>query len=60
MDLVAFRKIRGLDNIDTACGRIYSYKKYVMWIIVMLLSAVRTLILTAPIHCRGSTAEQVM
>ncbi len=24
-----------------------------MWIIVMLLSAVWTLILTAPIHCRG-------
>ncbi len=25
-----------------------------------ILSAVWTLILTAPIHCRGSTAEQVM
>ncbi len=31
-----------------------------LWIIVMFLSAVWTLILTAPIHCRGSTAEQVM
>ncbi len=30
------------------------------WIIVMFLSAVWTLILTAPIHCRGSTGEQVM
>ncbi|XP_026130338.1 ATP-dependent RNA helicase DHX29-like isoform X2 [Carassius auratus] len=30
-----------------------------MWIIVMVLSAVRTLILTAPIHCRASTGEQV-
>ncbi len=30
------------------------------WIIVMFLSAVWTLILTAPIHCRGSIAEQVM
>ncbi len=31
------------------------------WIIVMLLSAVLTLvILTAPIHCRGSIGEQVM
>ncbi len=27
---------------------------------VMVLSAVMTLILTAPIHCRGSTGEQVM
>ncbi len=31
-----------------------------MWIIVMFLSAVWTLILTAPIHRRGSTGEQVM
>ncbi len=32
----------------------------VVWIIVMFLSALWTLILTAPIHCRGSIAEQVM
>ncbi len=32
----------------------------VVWIIVMFLSAVLTLILTAPIHCRESTGEQVM
>ncbi len=31
-----------------------------LWIIVMILSAVWTLILTAPIQCRGSIAEQVM
>ncbi len=31
-----------------------------VWIIVMFLSAVWTLILTAPIHCSGSTGEQVM
>ncbi len=31
-----------------------------LWMIVMFLSAVWTLILTAPIHCRGSTGEQVM
>ncbi len=31
-----------------------------LWIIVMFLSAVWTLILTAPIHCRGSNGEQVM
>ncbi len=29
-------------------------------IIVMFLSAVWTLILTAPIHCRASIAKQVM
>ncbi len=29
-------------------------------LLVMFLSAVWTLILTAPIHCRGSTAEQVI
>ncbi len=32
----------------------------VEWIIVMFLSAVWTLILTAPIHCRASIAETVM
>ncbi len=32
----------------------------VVWIIVMFLSAVWALILTAPIHCRGSIGEQVM
>ncbi len=31
-----------------------------LWIIEIFLSAVWTLILTAPIHCRGSIAEQVM
>ncbi len=30
-----------------------------LWMIVMFLSAVWTLILTAPIHCRASIAEQV-
>ncbi len=32
----------------------------VVWIIVMCLSAVWTLILTAPIHCRASIAETLM
>ncbi len=32
----------------------------VVWIIVMFLSAVWTLILTAPIHCRASIAERLM
>ncbi len=31
-----------------------------LWIIVMFLSAVWTLILTAPIHCWGSIGEEVM
>ncbi len=31
-----------------------------LWIIVMFLSVVLTLILMAPIHCRGSIGEQVM
>ncbi len=31
-----------------------------LWIIVMFLSAVWTLVLMAPIHCRGSIGEQVM
>ncbi len=31
-----------------------------LWIIVMFLSVVWILILTAPIHCRGSIGEQVM
>ncbi len=31
-----------------------------LWIIVMFLSAVLTPILTAPIHSRGYTDEQVM
>ncbi len=35
-------------------------ERITLWIIVMFLSAVWTLILTAPIHCRGSIGEQVM
>ncbi len=31
-----------------------------MWIIVLLLSAVWTLILTAPIHCKGSVGEKAI
>ncbi len=32
----------------------------VVWITVMFISTVYTLILTAPIHCRGSIGEQVL
>ncbi len=38
---------------------ILDYLHY-LWIIVMFLSPIWTLILTAPIYCRGSTGEQVM
>ncbi len=31
-----------------------------LWIIVMFLSAVWTLILTAPIHCRGSIGDAML
>ncbi len=31
-----------------------------LWVIMMFLSSVWTLILTAPIHCRASIGEQVM
>ncbi len=31
-----------------------------LWIILMYLSAIWTLFLTAPIHCRGSISEQVI
>ncbi len=40
--------------------RVKNWCTEVMWIIVMFLSAVWTLILTAPIHCRASIGEQVM
>ncbi len=33
---------------------------WVVWIIVMFYQLFWTLILTAPIHCRASIAEQVM
>uniref|UniRef100_A0A673G7Z9 Beta-1,4-N-acetylgalactosaminyltransferase n=1 Tax=Sinocyclocheilus rhinocerous TaxID=307959 RepID=A0A673G7Z9_9TELE len=36
------------------------YFLHYLWIIVMFLSAVWTFILTAPIHCRGSTGKQVI
>ncbi len=39
-------------------GLEWSHVDY-LWIIVMFSSAVLTLILTAPIHCRGSIGEQV-
>ncbi len=34
--------------------------KYYTWIIVLLLSAVWTLILTALVHCKGSVGEKVI
>ncbi len=49
---IKFRMVSAQYFINEAPG--------VVWIIVMFLSAVWTLILTAPIHCRRSTAEQAM
>ncbi len=40
--------------------KVINWQTVVVWIIVMFLSAVWTLILTAPIHCRGSIGEQEM
>ncbi len=40
--------------------RLFASQDTTGWIVVMFLSAVRTLIVTAPIHCRGSIGEQVM
>ncbi len=39
-------------------SQLVDYTRY-LWIIVMFISAVWTLFLTAPIHCRGSIDEQV-
>ncbi len=40
------------------CSQDVNWWTGVVWIIVMFLSAVWTLILTAPIHCRASIVEQ--
>ncbi len=49
-----------LTNTQLLASQDINWWTGVVWIIVMFLSAVWTLILTAPIHCRGSTGEQVM
>ncbi len=49
-----------LENTQLFTSHDVNWWTGVVWIIVMFLSAVWTLILTAPIHCRGSIAEQVM
>ncbi len=46
-----------LPNTQLLCSQDINCWTGVVWIIVMLLSA---LILTAPIHCTGSFVEQVM
>jgi len=48
-----------LTNMHLFTSRDDNWWTGVVWIIVMFLSAVWTLILTAPIHCRGSITEQV-
>ncbi len=49
-----------LTNTQIFASQDVNWKTGVVWIIVMFLSAVWTLILPAPIHCRGSIGEQVM
>ncbi len=49
-----------LTNMQHLTSQDVNWRTGVMWIIVMFLSAVWTLILTAPIHCRASICEQVM
>ncbi len=48
-----------ITNIAFHVSLIDGHMNY-LWIIVMFLSAVWALILTAPIHCRGSIGEQVI
>ncbi len=54
--------VRGQQGMDffTGGSAIMEYVVVFWPVIVMFLSAVWTLILTAPIHCRASIAEQVM
>ncbi len=49
-----------LTNTQLLASEDINWWSGVVWIIVMFLSAVWTLILTAPIHCRASIGEQVM
>ncbi len=46
-----------LTNMQLLSSRDVNWWTGVVWIIVMFLSAVWTLILTAPIHCRASIGE---
>ncbi len=47
-------------KISLIDGLFYKHSFSYLWIIVMFVSAVWTVILTAPIHRRGSIGEQVM
>ncbi len=49
-----------LTNMQLFASQDINWWTGLVWIIVMFLSAVWTLILTAPIHCRGSIGEQVI
>ncbi len=54
------KKVLMMDLFQLLSSQDVNWWTGVVWIIVMFLSAVWTLILTAPIHCRGSIAETVM
>ncbi len=49
-----------LTNMQVFSSQDSNWWTGVVWIFVMFLSAVWTLILTAPIHCKGFIDEQVM
>ncbi len=58
--LKAFMMDLFLTNMQFFTSQVINWWTGLVWIIVMFLSAVWTLILTAPIHYRGSIVEQVM
>ncbi len=49
-----------LTNMQLYTSQDINWWTGVVWITVMFVSAVWTLILTAPIHCKGSIGEQVI
>ncbi len=49
-----------IPNMQLLASQDVNWWTGVVWIILMFLSSVWTLILTAPIHCRGSIGEQEM
>ncbi len=55
---ISVKNVLMMDLFQLLSSRDVNWWTGVLWIIVMFLSAVWTLILTAPIHCRASTAEQ--
>ncbi len=57
-----YTPLHAMQDVDELISLEMDYWQWLgaLWIVVMFLSAVWTLILTAPIHCRGSFGEQVI